>query len=89
MSNLLISDWSQFIIPQLYWNTGTASWFMALILFLGVFFFSPRSMQVFFGNCVASFYDIVGGSFQLHGICKMLHCLAPVLLYLGLLSCQN
>ena len=32
--NLLISDWGQFIIKQLYWNTGMASWFMALILFI-------------------------------------------------------
>ena len=35
MFNLSISDWGQFTILQLYQNTGTASWFVALILFLG------------------------------------------------------
>ena len=35
MSKLLISNCGQFIIAQLYWNTGTASWLIALFFFLG------------------------------------------------------
>jgi len=31
-----VSTCGQFIIPQLCWNTGIASWFLALILFIGV-----------------------------------------------------